>query len=144
VLSGKVSRDYSCVIKVDEAFETAVHELRTYFGFFKLGRTCESVLRFYSYDGSTNYLKKRGRDDNKNSVSVISYQDFNHSCYQRCLNLLSDPRSDHLVCCYFTVKSQQTQPHDASSRAFDVDSVDMSSDDEEVENLLEQALDDAS
>jgi hypothetical protein len=49
VLSGKVSRDYSCVIKVDEAFETVVHELRAYSGFFKLARACESVLRFYSY-----------------------------------------------------------------------------------------------
>ncbi len=28
-----------------------------YFGFFKLARACESVLRFYSYDGATNYLK---------------------------------------------------------------------------------------
>jgi hypothetical protein len=48
---------YSCGIKLDEAFETAVHELRAYFGFFKLARACESVLRFYSYDGATNYLK---------------------------------------------------------------------------------------
>jgi hypothetical protein len=61
VLSGKSSRDYSCGIKVDEVFETVVHELRAYFGFFKLARACESVLRFYSYDGDTNYLKpKRG------------------------------------------------------------------------------------
>jgi hypothetical protein len=36
VLSGKASRDYSCGIKVDEAFETAVHELRAYFGFLSL------------------------------------------------------------------------------------------------------------
>ena len=57
VLSGKSSRDYTCVIKVDEDFETVVHELRTYFGFFKLVHTCESILCFYSYDGSTNYLK---------------------------------------------------------------------------------------
>jgi hypothetical protein len=57
VLSGKASRDYACDIKVDEEFETAVHELRAYFGFFKLARACESVLRFYSYDGTTNYLK---------------------------------------------------------------------------------------
>ena len=57
VLSGKTSRDYACGIKVDEDFETAVHELRAYFGFFKLARTCESILRFYSYDGVTNYLK---------------------------------------------------------------------------------------
>jgi len=63
VLSGKTSHpipvtcDYSCGIKVDEEFETTVHELRAYFGFFKLARACESVLRFYSYDGSTNYLK---------------------------------------------------------------------------------------
>jgi hypothetical protein len=57
VLSGKVSRDYSCGIKVDEEFETAVHELRAYFGFFKLSHTCESVLHFYSYDGATSYLK---------------------------------------------------------------------------------------
>ena len=28
VLSGKTSRDYECGIKVDEDFETAVHELR--------------------------------------------------------------------------------------------------------------------
>ncbi len=34
-----------------------VHEFRTYFGFFKLGHTCESILRFFSYDGVTNYLK---------------------------------------------------------------------------------------
>jgi hypothetical protein len=57
VLSGKASRNYSCGIKVDEDFETAVHELRAYFGFFKLARACESVLRYYSYDGATNYLK---------------------------------------------------------------------------------------
>ena len=57
VLSGKVSRDYASGIKVDEDFETVVHELRTYFGVFKLARTCESILRFYSYDGGTNYLK---------------------------------------------------------------------------------------
>jgi hypothetical protein len=35
VLSGKDSRDYECGIKVDEDFETAVHELRSYLGFFK-------------------------------------------------------------------------------------------------------------
>ena len=57
VLSGKASRDYACGIKIDEEFVTAVYELRAYFGFFKLARTCESILRFYSYDGATNYLK---------------------------------------------------------------------------------------
>ena len=41
VLSGKTSRDYACVIKVDEEFETIVYELRAYFGFSKLARTCE-------------------------------------------------------------------------------------------------------
>jgi len=39
VLSGKASRDYACGVKVDEDFETAVHKLRAYFGFFKLART---------------------------------------------------------------------------------------------------------
>jgi hypothetical protein len=59
VLSGKVSRDYVCGIKSGEDYETAVHELRAYFGFFKLELTCESTLRFFSYDGATNYLKLR-------------------------------------------------------------------------------------
>ena len=57
VLSGKASRDYTCGIKVDEEFETTVHELRAYFGFFKMSRTCETILRIYSYDGDTNYVK---------------------------------------------------------------------------------------
>jgi hypothetical protein len=57
VLSGKASCDYKCGIKLGEDFETVVHELRTYFGFFKLRRTCESILRFFSYDGATNHLK---------------------------------------------------------------------------------------
>jgi hypothetical protein len=57
VLSGKVSRDYASGIKVDEDFETTVHELRVYFGFFKLTHTCESILHFYSYNGVTNDLK---------------------------------------------------------------------------------------
>jgi hypothetical protein len=57
VLSDESSRDYDCDIKVDEAFETTVHELRTYFGFFNLTHTCESILRFESYDGTTNYVK---------------------------------------------------------------------------------------
>jgi hypothetical protein len=35
VLSGKASRDYECGIKSGEDFETTVHELRAYFGFFK-------------------------------------------------------------------------------------------------------------
>ncbi len=49
---------------MNEDFETSVHELRSYFRFFKIGtsHTCESILRFYSYDGTTNYLKcKTGR-----------------------------------------------------------------------------------
>jgi hypothetical protein len=57
VLSDKDSRDYEYGIKIDEDFETSVHELRVYFGFFKLAHTCESILRFYSYDGTTNYVK---------------------------------------------------------------------------------------
>jgi len=57
VLSGQASRDYECGIKVDEDFETTVHELRTYFGFFKLAHTCESILRFFSDDDDTNYVK---------------------------------------------------------------------------------------
>jgi hypothetical protein len=47
VLSGKSSRDYECGIKSGEDFETTVHELREYFGFFKLAHTCESTLRFF-------------------------------------------------------------------------------------------------
>ncbi len=57
VLSAKTSRDYVSDIKVDENFETVVHELRSYLGLFKLARTCESILRFYSYNGATNFLK---------------------------------------------------------------------------------------
>ena len=48
VLAGKASRDYACGINIDEDFETAVHELRSYFGFFRLQCTCETILRFYS------------------------------------------------------------------------------------------------
>jgi hypothetical protein len=36
-----LSRDYECGIKMDEDFETSVHESREYFGFFKLVHTCE-------------------------------------------------------------------------------------------------------
>ena len=57
VLAGKDSRDYACGINVDEDFETVVYELRSYFGFFKLARACETILRSYSYDGVTNYVK---------------------------------------------------------------------------------------
>ena len=57
VLSGKESRDYDCVIKIDEGFETTVDDLRSYFGFFNLTHTCETILRYYSYDGTTNYVK---------------------------------------------------------------------------------------
>ena len=38
VLSGKASRDYACGIKVDEDFETAVHEL-AYF-VFRIFQAC--------------------------------------------------------------------------------------------------------
>jgi hypothetical protein len=55
-------------------------------------------------------------------------------------NLLPDSRSDLEPPA--ASQSHQTQPHDSSSRALDVDSVDLSSDDDEVENLLEQALED--
>jgi hypothetical protein len=57
VLSGKDSRDNTCDIKVDEGFETVVHELTVYFGVFKLAHTCEIILRYYSYDGATNYVR---------------------------------------------------------------------------------------
>jgi hypothetical protein len=53
---------------------------------------------------------------------------------------LPDSRSDLELAA--ASQSHQTQPHDSSSRALNVDSVDLSSDDDEVENLLEQALED--
>jgi hypothetical protein len=44
-LSDKVfPRDYECEIKTDKDFETVVHELRKYFGFFKFSHTCDFVL----------------------------------------------------------------------------------------------------
>jgi hypothetical protein len=58
-LSGKAYRDYACGINADADFETAVHELKAYFGFFRLQRTCETILRFYSYDGATNHVRCR-------------------------------------------------------------------------------------
>jgi hypothetical protein len=58
-LSDKVDRDYVCVINTDADFETTVHELKSYFGFFRLQRTSETILRFYSYDGGTNYVRCR-------------------------------------------------------------------------------------
>ena len=58
-LAGKASRDYACGIKTGDDFETAIHELRSYFGFFRLQRTFETILRFFSYDGATNYIKCR-------------------------------------------------------------------------------------
>ena len=59
VLAGKASRDYACGINADADFETAVYELKAYFGFFRLQRACETILRFYSYDGATNYVRCR-------------------------------------------------------------------------------------
>ena len=47
VLSGKASRDYDCDIKIDEEFETSVHDLKTYFGFFNLSHVkpfCDTIL----------------------------------------------------------------------------------------------------
>jgi hypothetical protein len=58
-LSGKASRDYACGINADADFQTAVHEFTAYFGFFRLQRTCETILRFYSYDGATHYVRCR-------------------------------------------------------------------------------------
>jgi hypothetical protein len=49
-LWSKTFRDYECDIKLVEDFETVVHMLRSYFGFFKLVHTYESTLRFFSYD----------------------------------------------------------------------------------------------
>ena len=59
VLAGKVSRDYACGINADADFETAVYELKAYCGFFRLQRACETILHFYSYDGTTNYVRFR-------------------------------------------------------------------------------------
>jgi hypothetical protein len=58
-LSGKTSRDYTCGINTDADFEATVQELNAYFGFFRLHCTYETILRFYSYDGSTNYVRCR-------------------------------------------------------------------------------------
>jgi hypothetical protein len=58
-LSVKDSRDCVCWINTDSDFETVVHELKASFGFFRLQSTCETILRFYSYDGSTNYVRCR-------------------------------------------------------------------------------------
>ena len=52
---------YVCDINTDTDFETSVHALKAYFGFFRLQSTCETILRFYSYDGTTNYFGVRWR-----------------------------------------------------------------------------------
>ena len=54
-----LSRDYTCDINTDDDVETAVYELKAYFGFFRLQRACETILRFHSYDGSTNFVRCR-------------------------------------------------------------------------------------
>jgi hypothetical protein len=59
VLGDKDSRDYTCVINVDEDFETVVYEVWSHCVFFKLARACETIFRFYSYDGVTDYGKYR-------------------------------------------------------------------------------------
>jgi len=53
VRSGKDSRDYTCGINVTEDFETAVYELNC---LFKLARSCEKIICFYSYDGATGRI----------------------------------------------------------------------------------------
>ncbi len=53
-------------------------------------------------------------------------------------NLLPDTRSDLEPVA--VSQSHQTQSHDSSSHTLDVDSVDLSSDYDEVENLLEQVF----
>ena len=48
VLTDKSSHDYECVINLGVDFETTIHELKAYFGFFRLQRhvTCETIIRF--------------------------------------------------------------------------------------------------
>jgi hypothetical protein len=46
VLSGKVSRGYACGINADANFETTVHDLKAYFGVFRLQSTRETIHRF--------------------------------------------------------------------------------------------------
>jgi hypothetical protein len=46
VLSDKAARDYACEIKADTDFETTVHELKAYFGFSRLHRTCATIPSF--------------------------------------------------------------------------------------------------
>ena len=48
VLSDKDSSDYACGIKVDEDFETVVHELRAYFGFFQASTHLWNLSSFFS------------------------------------------------------------------------------------------------
>ncbi len=55
-------------------------------------------------------------------------------------NLLPDARSDLEPVA--ASQSHQTQTNDSSSPSLDVDSVDLSSDDDKVENLLEQVFED--
>ena len=70
VLAGEASRDYPCE-SADAEFETTVHELKSYFDFLRLQRTCETILCFYSYDGNTNYVKYTEQGDFKEIVQSL-------------------------------------------------------------------------
>jgi hypothetical protein len=59
-----------------EDFETSVHDSRTYFGFFNLTHTCESICRFYSYNVTTNYLKLKIGGLQVDETSVSSQEQF--------------------------------------------------------------------
>ena len=49
-LSGKASRDYACGINADADFETAVHELKAYFGFFRLQHAKPSFVSTHTME----------------------------------------------------------------------------------------------
>jgi hypothetical protein len=56
MIRGRVSRDYTCVIKEGVDIPT-VNTLSNLFGYFKTMRTCHSKLRYFDWDGQVHLAK---------------------------------------------------------------------------------------
>jgi hypothetical protein len=92
VINGRVSWDYTCVIKEGDVIGT-VDSLTNLFGYFKSMRTCHSKLRYFDWDGQVHLAKGKTGGQEGDPLEMLIFNLTIHHLWGRVLAKFPEARA---------------------------------------------------
>jgi hypothetical protein len=92
MISGRVSRDYTCGIKEGDVIPT-VNTVSNLFGYFKTMRSCHSKLRYFDWDGQVHLGKGKTGGQEGDPLEMLIFNLTIHHLWGRVLTKFQETRS---------------------------------------------------